>query len=386
MSAVDLSRLQFATTSIYHFLFVPLTIGLAFLTAILQTLWYRKGHPEHLRLTRFFGTLLVINVAVGVVTGLVQEFQFGMNWSAYSRFVGDVFGAPLAMEGLAAFFLESVFLGLWLFGWDRLSKRVHLATIWAVAVGGVLSAAFIMAANSWMQRPVGYQLNAAGDRAQLTDIWAVLTNIVFLWAYLHVLAASLVTGSAVMLAVSAWHLRRDSSPGDVPAVGQARHRGADPGDHAGPVLRRPPRHQRDQVPADEDRRRRRAVDNLPAVLVLGVPDRRRQQRPDPDQDHRGPAPAVGAGHRHLERPGGRPQRAPVPGPAAVRRRQLHPQHLHPVLVDAGHGLRGRPGAAGGALRGLAALAQEAGDGQVVPADRHLGGRAAVPDEHRRLGR
>ena len=351
MSAVDLSRLQFATTTIYHFLFVPLTIGLAFLTAILQTLWYRKGHPEHLRLTRFFGTLLVINVAVGVVTGLVQEFQFGMNWSAYSRFVGDVFGAPLAMEGLAAFFLESVFLGLWLFGWDRLSKRVHLATIWAVAVGGVLSAAFIMAANSWMQRPVGYQLNAAGDRAQLTDIWAVLTNIVFLWAYLHV-AGGL-----------AGHRRRRHAggvglapaarlqPRDVPAVGQARHRGADPGNDAGPVLRRPPRHQRDQVPADEDRRRRRAVDHLPAVLVLGVPDRRRQQRPDPDEDHRGPAPAVGAGHRHLERPGGRPQRAPVPVRAAVRRRQLHPQRLHPVLVDAGHGLRGRPGAAGGALRG-----------------------------------
>ena len=213
MSAVDLARLQFATTSIYHFLFVPLTIGLAFLTAILQTLWYRKGHPEHLRLTRLFGTLLVINVAVGVVTGLVQEFQFGMNWSVYSRFVGDVFGAPLAMEGLAAFFLESVFLGLWIFGWDRLPKRVHLATIWAVAVGGVLSAAFIMAANSWMQRPVGYQIDQATNRAELTDIWAVLTNIVFLWAYLHVLAASLVTAGVVMLAVSAWHLRRNSSPG-----------------------------------------------------------------------------------------------------------------------------------------------------------------------------
>jgi cytochrome d ubiquinol oxidase subunit I len=210
MSAVDWARLQFATTTIYHFLFVPVTIGLAFLTAILQTLWYRKGHPEHLRLTRFFGTLLVINIAVAVVTGLVQEFQFGMNWSAYSRFVGDVFGAPLALEGLAAFFLESVFLGLWLFGWERLSKRVHLATIWAVAVGGVLSAAFIMAANSWMQRPVGYQLNAAGDRAQLTDIWAVLTNIVFLWALLHVLAASMVTASVFMLAVSAWQLRRRS--------------------------------------------------------------------------------------------------------------------------------------------------------------------------------
>ena len=211
MSAVDLARLQFATTSIYHFLFVPLTIGLAFLTALLQTLWHRNDRPEYLRLTRLFGTLLVINVAVGVVTGLVQEFQFGMNWSVYSRFVGDVFGAPLAMEGLAAFFLESTFLGLWLFGWDRLPKRVHLATIWAVAVGGALSAAFIMAANSWMQRPVGYQLNAAGDRAQLTDIWAVLTNVVFLWAYLHVLAASLVTAGVVMLAVSAWQLRRRSN-------------------------------------------------------------------------------------------------------------------------------------------------------------------------------
>ena len=153
MSNVDLARLQFAMTSIYHFLFVPLTMGLAFLTALLQTAWYRGAREEYRRLTRFFGTLLVINVAVGVVTGLVQEFQFGMNWSQYSRFVGDVFGAPLAMEGLAAFFLESVFLGLWLFGWERLPKRVHLATIWAVAVGSALSAAFIMAANSWMQRP-----------------------------------------------------------------------------------------------------------------------------------------------------------------------------------------------------------------------------------------
>src|SRR6478735_7753552 len=147
MSQLDLARLQFGMTTIYHFLFVPVTIGLAFLTALLQTSWYRKGRPEDLRLTRFFGTLLVINIAVGVVTGLVQEFQFGMNWSTYSRFVGDVFGAPLAMESLAAFFLESVFLGLWIFGWGRMSKRVHLATAWMVALGAALSAAFIMAAN-----------------------------------------------------------------------------------------------------------------------------------------------------------------------------------------------------------------------------------------------
>jgi cytochrome bd-type quinol oxidase subunit 1 len=212
MSAVDLARLQFASTSIYHFLFVPLTIGLALLTAVLQTRWHRTDQAEYLRLTRFFGTLLVINIAVGVVTGLVQEFQFGMNWSNYSRFVGDVFGAPLAMEGLAAFFLESVFLGLWLFGWGRLSRRVHLATIWAVALGAALSAAFIMAANSWMQNPVGYQINPETRRAQLTSIGAVLTNPVFLRSYLHVLLASVITAGAVMLAVSAWHLRRRSSP------------------------------------------------------------------------------------------------------------------------------------------------------------------------------
>ena len=157
----DLARWQFATTSIYHFLFVPVTIGLAFLVALLQTAWYRNqrvGGAEMKRVTKFFGTLLLINVAVGVVTGLVQEFEFGMNWSQYSRFVGDVFGGPLAMEGLAAFFLESTFIGLWIFGWDRLPKRVHLACIWLVAAGAMLSAMFILAANSWMQHPVGYVL------------------------------------------------------------------------------------------------------------------------------------------------------------------------------------------------------------------------------------
>ncbi|MBK9178613.1 MAG: cytochrome ubiquinol oxidase subunit I [Acidimicrobiales bacterium] len=212
MSTLDLARLQFASTSIFHFLFVPVTIGLSFLVALLQTAWHRGGDEAHLRLTRFFGTLLVINIAVGVVTGLVQEFQFGMDWASYSRFVGDVFGAPLAMEGLAAFFLESTFLGLWLFGWNRLSKRVHLACIWAVAIGAALSAYFIMAANSWMQRPVGYSLDQAADKARLTDIWAVLTSSFQLWAYAHVILASLVTGSMVMLAVSAWHLRRRSDP------------------------------------------------------------------------------------------------------------------------------------------------------------------------------
>ena len=203
----DLARWQFAFTSVNHFLFIPVTIGLAVLTALLQTAWYRGGKPEYLRLTRFFGTLLVINVAIGVVTGLVQEFEFGMNWSAYSRLVGNIFGAPLAMEGLAAFFLESTFLGLWLFGWDKLPRRVHLATIWLVAFGSILSAAFIMAANSWMQHPVGFVRNPVTHAPELNDIWALFTNPVWVWGYAKVVLASLVTGAAVMLAVSAWQLR-----------------------------------------------------------------------------------------------------------------------------------------------------------------------------------
>jgi cytochrome bd ubiquinol oxidase subunit I len=205
MTSTDLARLQFAFTSINHFFFVPVTIGLAFLTALLQTAWYRNGRTEYLRLTRFFGTLLVINIAIGVVTGLVQEFEFGMNWGAYSRLVGNIFGAPLAMEGLGAFFLESTFLGLWLFGWDKLPRRVHLATIWAVSLGSALSAAFILAANSWMQHPVGYVM--VHGKPQLNDIWALFTNPVFVWGYAKVVFVSLVTGAMIMLAVSAWQLR-----------------------------------------------------------------------------------------------------------------------------------------------------------------------------------
>src|SRR5204863_638038 len=184
-TTVDLARAQFATTSIYHFLFVPLTLGLGPIVAVFQTMWHRSKDERWLRLTHFFGTLFLINFAIGVATGLVQEFQFGMNWSVYSKFVGNVFGAPLAIEGLAAFFLESTFLGLWIFGWGRLSKRIHLLTIWVVALGAAGSAAFIMAANSWMQHPVGYQIDSSTGEAQLTDIWAVLTNPVFLWGYAH---------------------------------------------------------------------------------------------------------------------------------------------------------------------------------------------------------
>jgi len=202
---VDLARVEFAFVTINHFFFVPVTIGLAFLTALLQTAWYRTKQEEYLRLTRFFGTLLVINIAIAVVTGLVQEFQFGMNWGAYSRLVGNIFGAPLAMEGLAAFFLESTFLGLWLFGWDKLPPRIHLLTIWAVSLGSALSALFILAANSWMQHPVGYVM--VHGKPQLNDIWALFTNPVFVWGYAKVLFAALTTGTVVMLAVSAWQLR-----------------------------------------------------------------------------------------------------------------------------------------------------------------------------------
>src|SRR4051794_8268781 len=205
-TTVDLARAQFALTSIYHFLFVPLTLGLAPLVAVMQTLWHRTGEDAWYRLTRFFGTLLLINFAIGVATGLVQEFQFGMNWSVYSAFVGNVFGAPLAIEGLAAFFLESVFLGLWIFGWDRLSPRVHLATIWLVSLGTWLSAYFILVANSFMQHPVGYKI--VGGQAQLTDVWAVLTNRFALVAVAHTLLVALTTGSLVILGVASWHILR----------------------------------------------------------------------------------------------------------------------------------------------------------------------------------
>src|SRR5262245_15692981 len=211
LTTVDLARIQFAMTSLYHFLFVPLTLGLAPLVAVMQTLWYRSGDEAWLRLTRFFGTLMLINFAIGVATGLVQEFQFGMNWSVYSEFVGDVFGAPLAIEGLAAFMLESTFLGLWIFGWDRLSPRVHLATAYMFALGTWLSAFFIIVANSWMQRPVGSTVT--DGRAELTSVWDLLSNRLALWAYGHVIMVGLTTACAVIFGVACWHLLRGRNEG-----------------------------------------------------------------------------------------------------------------------------------------------------------------------------
>jgi cytochrome d ubiquinol oxidase subunit I len=210
--ALDLARWQFGITTIYHFLFVPLTIGLSVIVASLQTAWHRTGRTEYLRATKFFGKLFLINFAMGVVTGIVQEFQFGMNWSAYSTFVGDVFGAPLAMEALLAFFLESTFIGLWIFGWDKLPRRVHLACIWAAAVGTNLSAYFILAANAWMRHPVGYEVDPVTGRARLTDIVAVLTNDQAWSTYLHVVAAAFVAAGLFVAAVSAYKLWRNREP------------------------------------------------------------------------------------------------------------------------------------------------------------------------------
>ncbi len=217
MDPLILARWQFGITTVYHFLFVPLTIGLAFSVAGLQTAWFRTGKEHYLRLTRFFGELFLINYAIGVVTGLVQEFQFGMNWSEYSRFVGDIFGAPLAVEGLLAFFLESTFLGLWIFGWDRLSRRLHLATIWIVAIGAALSAYIILAANSWMQHPVGYAVNQASGRAELKDFLALLTNNTALITFVHTIPAAFMTTGAFIAGISMYRLLRDRDRADIAA-------------------------------------------------------------------------------------------------------------------------------------------------------------------------
>jgi cytochrome d ubiquinol oxidase subunit I len=209
LDALTLARWQFGLTTLYHFLFVPLTIGMALLVAILQSMWVATHQVQYLKLTKLFGKILLINFAMGVVTGIVQEFQFGMNWSSYSRFVGDIFGAPLAMEGLIAFFFEATFIGLWIFGWDKLSRGVHLATIWAVSLGSILSGYFILAANAFMQNPVGYELSEVRGRAELTDIGAVLTNPVAVTQFPHTVLAAIMFAACVIAAISAWHLARN---------------------------------------------------------------------------------------------------------------------------------------------------------------------------------
>ena len=338
-TAVDLARWQFALTTLFHFIFVPLTLGLAPLLAVMQTRWHRTGDEKWRRLTRFFGTLFLINFAIGVATGLVMEFQFGMNWSAFSAYVGDVFGPPLAIEGIGAFMLEAVFIGLWVFGWDRLSPRVHLATIYLVWLGTWLSAYFILTANSWMQHPVGYEIDSQTGRAEATDIVDILFQGFVLFAWTHAILAGLVTASFFVLGVACWHLLRGRNVevfrsaaklaiivalpvtfvqlGVGSEFGVSRHRRA----------------------ADEDLRHGGALGHGAAGRLLALPDRRvHRGRPDAVVRHRDPGPALVPLDELVQGRGGRDQRAPEPGRAAVRPGQLHPGRAPRLLEHARHGV------------------------------------------------
>jgi cytochrome d ubiquinol oxidase subunit I len=219
MDVLDLTRLQFAVVTIYHYLFVPLSISLAGTAAGLQVAWLRTGDPRQRDLTRFVGKLLIVTFAVGVVTGLVQEFQFGMGWSNFARFYGDVFGPTLAIEGMLAFFLEATFLALWYFGWERLPRALHLATIVVVAVGTVLSAFIILAANSFMQNPVAYALDPVTGRARLTSFADLLLNKVNLAAFPHTLAGAAMVGGALLLAIGVWRRPADIAFGTLARLG-----------------------------------------------------------------------------------------------------------------------------------------------------------------------
>ena len=222
MDPVEIARWQFGITTVYHFWLVPLTLGLGPLVAIMQTMWVKTGNERYLRMTKFWGKLYLINFILGVATGLVQEFQFGMAWSEYSRFVGDVFGAPLAMEGLLAFFFESTFLGLWIFGWSKLPKKLHLATLWIAVGGSIVSAFFIIVANSWMQHPVGVEM--VDGRPVMTDIVAVLTNNTAIAAFTHTIFGALAVGAAFLIGIAWYQLWR------------RRHDGIDSVDASGRVV------------------------------------------------------------------------------------------------------------------------------------------------------
>jgi len=206
MDAVFLSRLQFAIATYFHFIFVPLTIGLSLLIAIFQTIWYRTDDADYLRLTKFFGKLFLINFTLGIVTGITLEFQFGTNWSRYSAFVGDIFGSLLAIEASVAFFLESTFVAVWFFGWNRISKKLHLVTIWLVAIGALISSYWILVANAWMQNPVGYVIR--NGRAELTDFFAIIFQPFALLKITHTISATYITAGFFVIGISAWHLLR----------------------------------------------------------------------------------------------------------------------------------------------------------------------------------
>ena len=229
MDAVLLARWQFGITTVYHFFFVPVTIGMTWLVAIMETRWRKTGNKDWLRLTKFFGNLFLINFAAGVVTGIVQEFQFGMNWSEYSRFVGDIFGAPLALEALIAFFMESTFIGLWIFGWDKLKPGLHNACMYLTALGSTISAIFILAANAFMQNPVGARYNPETGRAELVDFLALVKNPFFIGNFTHVISASLMAAGAILAGVAAYRMTRrnaDNVTIDAPAWRSAGKLGA----------------------------------------------------------------------------------------------------------------------------------------------------------------
>lgn len=206
MEQILFARWQFAITTVYHFLFVPLTLGLSILVAILHTQYYRTNDLKYRKMTKFWGKLFLINFALGVATGIVQEFQFGMNWSEYSRFVGDIFGAPLAIEALAAFFIESTFLGIWIFGWDKLPKLFHMISIWLVAFASNLSAFWILVANSFMQNPQGFVLN--NGRAEMVNFFDLITNPYVWHQFPHVVTAGITTAGFFVMGISAWHLAK----------------------------------------------------------------------------------------------------------------------------------------------------------------------------------
>ena len=212
MDPLILARLQFAITTVYHFFFVPLTLGLGIMVAIMETIYVRTGNETYKQMTKFWGKLFIINFVMGVVTGIVQEFQFGMNWSEYSRFVGDIFGAPLAIEALLAFFLESVFLGVWIFGWDKLSKGMHAVAIWLVAIGSIISAYWILVANSFMQQPVGYTLNPVSGRAEMTSFAELIFNPNVWVQFPHVVSAGFTTAAFFIMGISAYHLLKKTNP------------------------------------------------------------------------------------------------------------------------------------------------------------------------------
>ncbi|NLE81263.1 MAG: cytochrome ubiquinol oxidase subunit I [Rhodococcus sp.] len=239
MDALDVARWQFGITTVYHFILVPLTIGLAPMIAVMQTMWVITKKDHWYRLTKFFGKLFLINFALGVATGIVQEFQFGMNWSEYSRFVGDVFGAPLALEGLVAFFLESTFLGLWIFGWGRLPKVVHLATIWLVAIGVNASAYFIIAANSFMQHPVGARYNPDTGRAELTSIWELLTNNTAMAAFPHAVTGAFLTAGTFVAGIAGWWMVRNMRRARVEALKPGGAAAAEKMEHEARTMFRP---------------------------------------------------------------------------------------------------------------------------------------------------